>query len=194
MPAPGWAIGVTKPLRARPRILKIRANLNNLKGYCNLAVLQPESCPRIKGPRGIFARLQPCPSGETRTTAACLPMKPVGEPDAGDPHVRFEKDRSRRSRRSRDRREDENGHMGGSEAETIRQPRDRLRGQPQERQHSDAAEGQLSSCARFVVKARSRWAPTRTVELSALPNLPHRCPQGQLVPDARAEMAGSDGA
>jgi hypothetical protein len=29
--------------------------------------------------------------------------------------------------------------MGGSAAETIRQPRDRLRGQPQERQHSAAA-------------------------------------------------------
>jgi hypothetical protein len=31
--------------------------------------------------------------------------------------------------------------MGGSAAETIRQPRDRLRGQPQEREHSDAAGG-----------------------------------------------------
>ena len=36
--------------------------------------------------------------------------------------------------------EQNNGRMGGSEAETIRQPRDRLKGQPQERQHS-AAEG-----------------------------------------------------
>jgi len=27
--------------------------------------------------------------------------------------------------------------MGGSAAETIRQPRDRLTGQPQEREHSD---------------------------------------------------------
>jgi len=33
-----------------------------------------------------------------------------------------------------------NGRMGESEAQTIRQPGDRLRGQPQERQHS-AAEG-----------------------------------------------------
>ena len=31
--------------------------------------------------------------------------------------------------------------MGGSVAETIRQPRDRLKGQPQERQHSAAAGG-----------------------------------------------------
>ena len=31
--------------------------------------------------------------------------------------------------------------MGGSAAETIRQPRDRLRGQPQERQHSAARRG-----------------------------------------------------
>jgi len=31
--------------------------------------------------------------------------------------------------------------MGESEAKTIRQPRDRLKGQPQEREHSDAAGG-----------------------------------------------------
>ena len=34
-----------------------------------------------------------------------------------------------------------NGRMGGSEAETIRQHRDRLKGQPQEREHSDAEGG-----------------------------------------------------
>jgi hypothetical protein len=33
------------------------------------------------------------------------------------------------------------GHMGGSTAETIRQPRDRLTAQPQEREHSDAEGG-----------------------------------------------------
>ena len=33
------------------------------------------------------------------------------------------------------------GRMGESEAQTIRQPRDRLRGQPQERQHSAAGGG-----------------------------------------------------
>jgi hypothetical protein len=48
--------------------------------------------------------------------------------------------------------------MGGSVAEPIRQPRDRLKGQPQERQHSAAAGGTRdrlppargSLCARFA--------------------------------------------
>jgi hypothetical protein len=45
---------------------------------------------------------------------------------------------------------EKNGHTGGSEAETVRQPRDRLKGQPQEGQHSAAAGG-----------ARDRLPPAR---------------------------------
>lgn len=65
--------------------------------------------------------------------------------------------------------------MGGSAAETIRQPRDRLTGQPQERQHSAAVfrrdagptapgEGFISSCARD----RHRMAETRASRLRDL--------------------------
>jgi hypothetical protein len=46
--------------------------------------------------------------------------------------------------------EQEDGRMGGSAAETIRQPRDRLTGHPQERQHSDGEAG-----------ARDRVPPAR---------------------------------
>ena len=43
--------------------------------------------------------------------------------------------------------------MGGSAAETIRQPRDRLKGQPQERQHSAAAQaGRGTDCPRRGVQ------------------------------------------
>src|ERR1700730_6217393 len=43
--------------------------------------------------------------------------------------------------KSSEQNQKKNGRMGGSEAETIRQPRDRLKGHPQEREHSDAGGG-----------------------------------------------------
>ncbi len=51
--------------------------------------------------------------------------------------------------------------MGGSEAETIRQPRDRLTAHPQEREHSDAAGGTRDRVrpARGTLFLREGWMP-----------------------------------
>jgi len=63
--------------------------------------------------------------------------------------------------------------MGGSKAETIRQPRDRLKRQPQERQHSAAnggtrdrlppARGAVCQCANAVSVSVLRWMFDRAV-------------------------------
>ena len=56
--------------------------------------------------------------------------------------------------------------MGGSAAETIRQPRDRLKGQPQERQHTAASwrdagpTGPGEGCRICCAKDRHRMAET----------------------------------
>ena len=76
--------------------------------------------------------------------------------------------------------------MGESEAATIRQPRDRLTGQPQERQHSAAkggtrdrlppARGSIFTCARDRHRpAETRRGSGRSLEPgSAKPNAPER--------------------
>jgi hypothetical protein len=59
--------------------------------------------------------------------------------------------------------------MGGSAAETIRQPRDRLKGQPQERQHSAAVGGTRDRLppARGAVALREGSSPNGQDRLRA---------------------------
>jgi hypothetical protein len=87
--------------------------------------------------------------------SVCAPTK-KGTPLPRCPPVRT-------AARSRLAVRNQNGRMGGSEAETIRQRRDRLKGHPQERQHrapSSAKSG--TECPRRGVPYRRQgWMPGR---------------------------------
>ena len=73
-------------LRSRRRKLYVKAKAEPAIKVSSL--IGTHAFPRYGRVRGV--RCDPTTSGPSWPTAVCFEVKPVGKPDAGNPHVRFD--------------------------------------------------------------------------------------------------------